>query len=109
MPDGDERLHLVDLNPIDIQEPEPSFVEADVFFVLFTRRNPTSGQRITSTAASINNSQWSSASSGTRFIIHGWNNNHQSSVNVEITRAFLAHSDHNVIGKCRTEYVEDEV
>lgn len=98
VPDGDNRLHLVDLDDVSVQEPEPAFnADTDVFFVLFTRRNPTAGQRLASTVASINNSQWSSAAAGSRFIIHGWNNNHQSAVNIVITRAFLAAADHNVI------------
>lgn len=97
VPDSDNHMHLVDLNPIEL-EPEGLWTPAtDVFFVLFTRRNPTAGQRLAMTVASINSSQWSSAAGGTRFIIHGWNNNHQSPVNVAITRAFLASADHNVI------------
>lgn len=97
VPDNEGRMHLMDLNPVTI-EPEPYFnANTDVFFVLFTRRNPTSGQRLAQTTASINNSQWSNAAGGTRFIIHGWNNNHQSPVNTVITRAFLAAADHNVV------------
>lgn len=99
VPDGDGKMHLMELNPAEV-EIEPTFnADTDVFFVLFTRRNPTAGQRLASTTASINNSQWSSAAGGTRFIIHGWNNNHQSNVNIVITRAFLAAADHNVVGK----------
>lgn len=98
VPDGDGKMHLLDMNPVDIVEPETFFNPAnDVFFVLFTRRNPTAGQRLARTAASINGSQWSNGAGGTRFIIHGWNNNHQSSVNTDITRAFLAAADHNVV------------
>lgn len=98
VPDGDGKMHLLDMNPIDVVEPESFFNPAnDVFFVLFTRRNPTAGQRLARTVASINNSQWSNGAGGTRFIIHGWNNNHQSSVNTDLTRAFLAAADHNVV------------
>lgn len=89
----------MDMNPIELeQEPEPTFdANTDVFFVLFTRRNPTAGQRLLRTTASINSSQWNSAAGGTRFIIHGWNNNHQSPVNTIITSAFLQRADHNVV------------
>ena len=67
MPDGDGRLHLVDLNPftpderVDV-EPEPAFnAEADVIFRVFTRANPTSGQVITlNNAASLSNSNFNS-------------------------------------------------
>jgi len=97
VPDSEGKLHLVDMNPIEI-EPEPFFNPAtDVFFVLFTRRNPTAGQRIAQTVAAISGSNWNSGSAGTRFIIHGWNNNSNSPVNVAITRAFLAAADHNVV------------
>lgn len=97
VPDNEGRMHLMDLDASEL-EPEPYFNAAnDVFFVLYTRRNPTAGQRLAQTTASINNSQWSNGSSGTRFIIHGFNNNHQSPVNVVITRAFLAAADHNVV------------
>lgn len=92
-------MHLVDLDPIkQEQEPEPVFnPDEDIFFVLFTRRNPTVGQRLGWTVGSISGSHWNSAALGTRFIIHGWNNNHQSDVNTVIAPAFLAAADHNVV------------
>lgn len=66
VPDGEGRMHLMDLNPIDF-EPEPAFnPNDDVFFILFTRRNPTVGQRLLQTTASISGSQWSNAAPGTR-------------------------------------------
>jgi len=90
-------MHLVDLNPVEF-EPEPFFnPDTDNFYVLFTRRNPTAGQRITATTGSINNSQWNSNALGTRFIIHGWNQNSGSGLNGDITRAYLASGDHNVV------------
>lgn len=91
----------MDMNPIEL-EPEASWnVETDTFFVLFTRRNPTAGQRITSTAASINASQWNNNAPGTRFIIHGWTQSATSGMNAEIRNAFLASADHNVVGLCK--------
>lgn len=95
VPDGDGHMHLIDTLAEDVE----SFWNpaVDVFFVLHTRRNPTAGQRLARTTASLQGSQWNSASAGTRFIIHGWNNNHQSPVNVQITSAFLAAADHNVV------------
>lgn len=91
-------MHLMDLNPIEV-EPEPAFnANNDVFFVLFTRRNPTAGVRLSTTnAAAIRSTNWNSNAGGTRFIIHGFNNNHQSPVNIDITRALLARADHNVV------------
>lgn len=98
VPDGEGRLYLTDLNPIE-QEPEAAWnVETDTFFVLFTRRNPTAGQRITNTAASINASQWNNNAPGTRFIIHGWTQSSTSGMNADIRSAFLASADHNVVG-----------
>lgn len=97
VPDNEGRMHLMDMNPIEA-EPEPSFnPDVDVFFVLFTRRNPTAGQRLSFNAANIRSTNWNSNAGGTRFIIHGFNNNHRSPVNVDITRAFLARADHNVV------------
>lgn len=100
IPDGDGKMHLIDLDPFEPDTPEPAFnAAADVFFVLFTRRNPTAGQRLAQTTGSISGSQWNSGAAGTRFIIHGWNNNHQSPVNRDITAAFLSRGDHNVVSK----------
>jgi hypothetical protein len=90
-------MHLMDLNPIEM-EIEPKFnADNDVFFVLYTRRNPTAGQRLSFNAANIRNTQWLATAGGTRFIIHGFNNNHQSPVNRDITRAYLAAANHNVV------------
>jgi pancreatic triacylglycerol lipase len=92
----DGQLNLVDTNPIEI-EPEPSFnANTDVFFVLFTRRNPTAGQRLGFDANAIRNSQWRAAN-GLRIQIHGFQNNHQSPVNSVMRQAFLARADHNVV------------
>ena len=87
----------MDLQPVEL-EPEPFFnAENDVFFLLFTRRNPLVGQRITLNAAAIRNTNWNNAAPGTRFIIHGLNNNNQSPVNIMITAAYLRRSDMNVV------------
>lgn len=89
-------MHLVDMNPFEV-EIEPAFnADTDVFFVLFTRRNPTAGQRIGLDANQIRNSQWSNPAQ-TRIIIHGFQNNHGSEVNVVVRQAFLARGDHNVV------------
>lgn len=81
-----------------IRESEPPFnPDTDVYFVLFTRRNPTIGQRLASTNESIISSQWKNKALGTRFIVHGWTKNLSSPVNVLITRAFLAAGDYNVV------------
>lgn len=97
VPDGEGKNHLIDLNAAE-QEPEPTFEPAtDVWFILFTRRNPTVGQRIFATTGSISSSQWSNSAPGTRFIIHGWLQDQTASLNDDIRDAFLARADHNVV------------
>ncbi|XP_037049497.1 lipase member H-like [Bradysia coprophila] len=74
VPDGDGKLHIVNIhdgNDIDI---EPNFVAFDqVVFRLFTRNNPTNAQTITI----FNDAQLTNSfflpSRQTRFTIHGWN------------------------------------
>ena len=97
VPDSEGRMHLMDLQPVEL-EPEPFFNAVnDVFFLLFTRRNPLVGQRITFDAAGIRNTNWNNNAVGTRFIIHGLNNNNRSPVNTMITAAYLLRSDVNVV------------
>jgi len=94
--DGDGNLHLIDMSPVE--EIEPHFNAAtDVHFLLHTRRNRTAGQRLTQNAQAIRDSQWNTAALGTRFIVHGWNNNGGSPVNVRHTNAILDAADHNVV------------
>lgn len=70
VPDQDGRMHIFDDNPVE-QEPEPSFnAMTDVIFLLFTRRNPTAGQRITFDMNTVRNSNFASAQA-VRFVIHG--------------------------------------
>ncbi|CAO1426220.1 unnamed protein product [Diamesa serratosioi] len=96
VPDNEGRLHLVDLNPIDVVV-EPLFnADRDVFFLLFTRRNPLVGQRIGFDAAAIGNTNFN-RNQNTRIIIHGFNNDAGSEVNTMITAAHLQRSDANVI------------
>lgn len=94
VPDTDGRMFLADLNTEVV---EPLFnANNDVFFLLFTRSNPTSGQRIGLDAGGISASHFAS-SRPTRFIVHGWNNQGDSAVNIEITAAYLRQGDFNVI------------
>lgn len=96
----------MDFNPIDIQQPEPRWnPDVDVLFFLFTRNNPTVGQRITFSVPSILESHWNSAATGTRFVIHGWQGDSTAMVNVELTRAHLAAADHNVVGMLKFLYL----
>lgn len=95
VPDADGRMHLMDLNPIEVQI-EPLFNAVDqVFFVLFTRNN-RNGVKIGMDANAIKATTHNSAHP-TRFIIHGWNNDQNAAVNKLITEAYLTRGDFNVI------------
>ncbi|CAG9811885.1 unnamed protein product [Chironomus riparius] len=94
--DGEGHMRLIDLNPI-VAEPEPAFDPInDMFFLLFTRSNPTVGQRITFDTASITNSNFRRGA-GTRFLIHGWTASSESGENIFTRNEFLALADYNVI------------
>ncbi|KAG5668673.1 hypothetical protein PVAND_016604 [Polypedilum vanderplanki] len=94
--DGDGKMHLVDLNPVDA-EVEPAFdAWTDTFFMLFTRSNPTEGQRITWTRESIEQSNFRRGGQ-VRFLIHGWVASWESEENPRTTREFLTLGDFNVI------------
>jgi Lipase len=98
--DGEGKMRLVDLNPIE-QAPEPAFDPInDMFFLLFTRDNPTVAQRITFDVASITSSNWR-RNHGVRFLIHGWGSSSNSGENGRTRNEFLARADHNVVGGYR--------
>jgi len=83
-------------------EPEPSFDPMnDMFFLLFTRSNPTVGQRITFDVQSIENSNFRRGA-GTRFLIHGWTSSSEGQENIFTRDEFLARADYNVVGKFKT-------
>lgn len=96
-PDGEGRMHLIDVNPVQV-EVEPLFnPEADTAFLLFTRSNPTVAQRITWTTASIQNSNFNPAHP-VRVAIHGWNSGPTSGAILSPRDAYLQLGDFNVIG-----------
>lgn len=89
-------MHLFDLNPIAV-EPEPLFDPLnDMIFLLFTRKNPLEGQRITFDMDTVRSSNFDS-SHETRFLIHGWNGDQTTGLNIFMTREFLSREDYNVI------------
>lgn len=96
IPDSEGRMHLVDLNPMDLETVEPRSVpEDDVVFILHTRANPTVGQIITNSVASIQNSNFN-PSNPTRVTIHGWLGTSGSEVNVGVNAAYFQLGDFNV-------------
>lgn len=96
VPSADGEMHLVDLNPLELQTIEPMFdAGSDVFYLLHTRNNPL-GVRIGMNANEIRGSTFNAANP-TRFIIHGWLNNKTANVNVLTTEAYLRRGNFNVI------------
>jgi pimeloyl-ACP methyl ester carboxylesterase len=99
IPDGNGHFHYVDLKSnVFEEEPEPFFNGAeDMEFRLFTRSNAATPQIIQIlNPSSVLNSNFN-PNHPTRFIIHGWNNNGDSDVNILIRNAYLNHGDFNVI------------
>jgi hypothetical protein len=95
VPDGEGKLHVVDIH--SKYNVEPSFnPETDTRFMLFTRSNPTNGQQITWTTQSIQNSNFNSAHP-VRFLIHGWNSGLSSGMNTAPTASYLQLGNFNVI------------
>lgn len=92
--DGEGRVHLSDLMP-DQVELEPFFnADTDIIYMLFTRENPTAGQRLDSNIDSVRNSNFN-VNRNTRFMIHGWNADGPSLAGM--TAAYLRSGDFNVI------------
>lgn len=96
VPDHNGRMHIIDVNSIEI-EPEPQFnAETDTIFLLFTRRNRNSGHRITFDMNTVRNSNWT-ANNDVRFVIHGWNQNQNAGLNTYMRNSFLDRANHNVV------------
>lgn len=95
--DGDgHNQYLIDTKPLDL-EPEPSFnAETDTIFWLFTRINPTVGQRVSWNAASISASSFN-PNNPVRVLIHGFNSGPGSSMNIGPTAGYLQRGEFNVI------------
>lgn len=89
-------LHLVDINAPEEIETNFNAVR-DMRFFLFTRSNPTQGhQIILNNAATLANSHFNAAHP-TRFLIHGWNGNHNAAINPTGRDALLSRGNFNVI------------
>jgi hypothetical protein len=96
VPDAAGRMHLIDLDPFETPI-EPFFNAAvDVRFLLYTRTNPTAGQRIIlEDINSLRNSNYN-ANHETRFTVHGWVGTLESSVNRNVNREYLRLGNYNV-------------
>ncbi|CAO1342007.1 unnamed protein product [Diamesa hyperborea] len=96
VPAADGNMHLVDLNPLEIQTIEPMFnAQSDVFYLLYTQSSPN-GVRIGMNANEIRGSTFNAAHP-TRFLIHGWLNNQTAAVNVLSIEAYLRRGNFNII------------
>lgn len=96
VPAADGNMHLVDLNPLEIQTIEPMFnAQSDVFYLLYTQSSPN-GVRIGMNANEIRGSTFNAAHP-TRFLIHGWLNNQTATVNVLSIEAYLRRGNFNII------------
>lgn len=81
-----------------VKDISPTFVPSrDVFFLLFTRLNPTAGQRIAlNDISSVNTSNYD-VKRPTRFLIHGFQTDSTTPVVHTLTAAYLQSYDVNVI------------
>nr|XP_044251606.1 secreted protein CSS1 [Drosophila takahashii] len=67
-----------------------------VNFYLYTLQNPSTGQQIKGTKASIDASYFN-PENPTRITIHGWNSNYKDGVNTRIADAWFQYGDYNMI------------
>lgn len=91
---------VVDTSPV--QDIEPAFdARSDVRFLVFTRLNPLVGQVVQlGNIESLRATNYD-ASRPTRVIVHGFQNDASSDVNILITEAYLRSFDFNIIvGEC---------
>lgn len=99
MLDADGNTFLIDANPLENDvSVSPMFnAQTETHMWLYTRRNPENPQILKlGVPDSVQNSYFDS-SKPLRIIIHGWNSNRESPVNVLIRRAYLEKDDVNVI------------
>lgn len=66
-------------------------------FKLYTRSYPTVGKDLKFDTDYIRNSTTFNPNNPTRVIIHGWNNNYTSSINLLVTKAYLDRGDFNIV------------
>lgn len=89
-------------NSVEVEQltpvPEPAFnAQRDVRFLLFSRLNPTVGQQLVFRDVNTLRSSNYNVNLPTRVIIHGFQNDATSDVNILLTAAFLRSSDVNVV------------
>lgn len=97
IPDGNFKLHLIDINAEDANSVvEPAFVgTTDIVFRLFTRSNPTIPQTIRlGNTADLQNSFFN-PNHQSRFHIHGWLDGGSYVTASEYRDAYLAQGDFN--------------
>lgn len=88
--------NLIDLQGLFI----PFNAAKNTFFKLYTRSQPKVGEDLKFDADFIKNSTSFNPNIPTRVIIHGWNNNYTSVINLLITKAYLDRGDFNIVSRC---------
>jgi pancreatic triacylglycerol lipase len=99
IPNAEGQMYMIDLEaPQDLADSVPFFTPAnDIRFMLYTRNNPSVGQRILlGDLSSVLNSNYNAAHP-TRFTVHGWMGSEQSTVNRNVAREYFLIGDFNVI------------
>ena len=92
---------LVNLSSIDMLKTgiDPLFkADRDVFFYIYTQKNPTVPQKISNSTSSIIASNFNS-SDPTRILIHGLFGNIKTDFYTEVVPAYLSRGDFNVVSK----------
>ncbi|XP_062555876.1 pancreatic triacylglycerol lipase-like [Armigeres subalbatus] len=98
--DVNGKPHMINPNPYSVIDAhlEPRFTaEADIFFRLYTRKNPERDQLLKpNETSSILGSNFNPAHP-IRFLIHGWNQNGESDTIINIRDSYLSVGEFNVI------------
>ena len=90
-------MQLADLH-LEQQDVNPKFdVETDILMLLYTRNNPSAGQRLFNNADSVRNSNFN-PNWPVRILVHGWTGSQTSPSIVGPKDAYMQHGDFNVIG-----------
>lgn len=96
IPDGDGKVHLIDIRP-NFEEIENLFdAENDMRFLLYTRLNSNQAQQVTTTRESIANSNFNPRHP-VRILIHGYNSNPDVAFITSSVAAYLQRDSYNVL------------
>ena len=78
---------------------DPIFnADRDVFFYVYTKKNPIIPQKITNSVSTIKASKFESANP-TQILIHGFLSDLKNDFYDQVVPAYLSHGDYNVVSK----------